>query len=115
MSWFAEPTLVLLMYIKFSHILINFLSTPLSIRILLFLRSADSVILSAIDMKGFKDTLYIGEVFGVCWRELAMSQERVNLTIRGLVLCSEYLPILEQSHNIVAKLFIYRFDSLKQG
>ena len=31
-------------------------------------------------------------------RTAMTSQERANLTIRGLVLCSEYFPILEQSH-----------------
>ena len=57
MSSFAEPTLVLLMYIEFPRILISFLSTPLSIRILLSLRSNDSTFLSAVVMKGFMKTL----------------------------------------------------------
>ena len=56
MSSFAEPTLVLLMY-EFPCILICFLSTPLSIRVLLSLRSNDSTFLSAFVMKGFMKTL----------------------------------------------------------
>ena len=57
LSLLAEPTLILLTYIEFPRILIYFLSTPLSMSALLSLRSVDSVFLSAIDMKGFKDTL----------------------------------------------------------
>ena len=53
MSSLAGPTLVLLMYNEFPHILISFLSTPLSMRILLSLRGADSVFLSIIDMKRY--------------------------------------------------------------
>ena len=51
-------------------------------------------------MKGFIDMLGDSD-FGILYRfakTVATSQERVNLRTRGLVLSSEYLPILKQSH-----------------
>ena len=100
MSSLAEPTLALLMYSEFPRILISFLSTPLSMRVFLSLRSVDSVFLSAIDMKGFKNTLGQSAFDILCLfeRTEATSQERANFTISGLVLCLEYLPILKLSH-----------------
>ena len=96
---FADPTLILLMNIELPLILIVFLLTPLSMRALLSLRRVDSCFLSAVDTKGFIDMLGIQiSVFCRFARTLATSHEQVNLTTRGLVLSSEYLPILEQSH-----------------
>ena len=43
-SSLAEPTLALFMYIELPRILMSLLSTPLSMRALLSLRSADSVL-----------------------------------------------------------------------
>ena len=78
MSLLAEPTLALLMYSEFPRILISFLSIPLSMRVLLSLRSVDSVFLSAIDMKGFKNTLGKSAFDILCLfeRTEATSQER---------------------------------------
>lgn len=51
-------------------------------------------------MNGFIETLGHSALDILCLleRTAATSQERANLTSRGLVLCSEYFPILEQSH-----------------
>ena len=76
------------------------LSTPFSMSALLSFRKVASVFLSAIDMKGLVETLGNSAFDSLCLleRTAVTSQERANLTIRGLVLCSEYFPILEQSH-----------------
>lgn len=78
MSSLAEPTLALLMYSEFPRILISFLSTPLSMRVLLSLRSVDLVFLSALDMKGFKNTLGQSAFninFCVCSKELRLRRK----------------------------------------
>ena len=77
------------------------LSTPFSMSALLSFRRVDSVFLSAIDMKDLIETLGNSAFDSLCSlleRTAVISQERANLTIRSLVLCSEYFPILEQSH-----------------
>ena len=98
-SSLAEPTLFLFTKIELPLILISFLSIPLSMRALLSLRSVDSVFLSAIVMKGFRNTLGWSNFDILCRlaRTVAASQGRANLMIKGLALSSEYLPILEQS------------------
>ena len=99
-SSLAVPNLDLFTYIELPRILMCLLSTPLSIRARLSLRSVDSVFRSAIDMRGLMDTLGCSEENNLCLfeRTVATSQERTNLAIKGLVLDSEYLPILVQSH-----------------
>ena len=97
---FADPNFILFMNIKLPRILIVFLSTPLLMRALLSLRRVDSCFLSAVDMKGFIDMLGDSD-FGILCRfakTVATSHEQVNLTTRALVLSSEYLLILKQSH-----------------
>ena len=72
-SSLAEPTLVLFMYIELPRILMSLLSTPLSMRALLSLRSADSVFRSAIDMKGLMYTLGCSDLGILCLFESTMA------------------------------------------